>query len=63
MYSDKSMEPGGSEAVKLGCICDAERNKHGEGIKPCGDGMLYEPSGSCPLHGFKVVMQLMEKSN
>jgi hypothetical protein len=47
---ERTPNPGSDEAVKLGCTCPVEDNKHGDGV-PSSIGPLFWMGKNCPLHG------------
>lgn len=52
--------PGSDEAIKLGCICPVEDNKHGEGLSPSEFGTLFWMVKDCPVHGVDAISKIIE---
>lgn len=46
----KGIAPGSPAAVADGCICDAEKNNHGRGVRRGDGGVIFIFKDACPVH-------------
>jgi hypothetical protein len=44
-------DPGSPDAIKEGCVCDPEANRHGKGVAMVGGIPWFTFKTECPLHG------------
>lgn len=43
--------PGSNEAIRLGCLCDIQGNKHGKGFVLGNNPPIFFKEPLCPIHG------------
>ena len=55
MLTNKTPNPGSSEAKNLGCLCPRSDNRDGLGVYEDENGTpLFWISGDCPIHGMEL---------